>query len=62
MKAQKEDGFLRGRHIAYLIYDYFRVTGANDTVENYADLFTVALRNDDIQENSIPSGTDFFYL
>ena len=49
-KAQKEDRFLRGRHIAYLIYEYFRVTGANDSVENYADLFTIALRNDDIQE------------
>ena len=32
------------------IYEYFRVTGANDSVENYADLFTVALRNHDIQE------------
>ena len=30
-KAQKESRFLRGRQIAYLIYDYFRVTGANDT-------------------------------
>ena len=42
--------FLRGRQIAYLIYEYFRVTGANDSVENYADLFTFVLRNDDIQE------------
>ena len=50
MKAQKEDRFLRGRQIAYLIYEYFRVTGANDSVENYADLFTIALRKDDIQE------------
>ena len=50
MKAQKEDRFLRGRQIAYLIYDYFGVTRANDFVENYADLFTVVLRNDDIQE------------
>ena len=49
-KAQKEDHFLRGRQIAHLIYEYFRVTGANDSVENYADLFTIALRNDDIQE------------
>ena len=49
-KAQKEDRFLRGRQIAYLIYEYFRVTGANDSVENYADLFTIFLRNDDIQE------------
>ena len=50
MKAHKEDRFLRGRQIAYLIYEYFRVTGANDSVENYADLFTIALRDDDIQE------------
>ena len=49
-KARKQDRFLRGRQIAYLIYDYFRVTGANDSVENYADLFTISLRNDDIQE------------
>ena len=49
-KAQKEDRFLRGRQIAYLIYEYFRVTGANDSVENYAEQFTIGLRNDDIQE------------
>ena len=49
-KAQKEDRFVRGRQIAYLIYEYFRVTGAHDSVENCADLFTIALRNDDIQE------------
>ena len=49
-KAQKQDRFLRGRQIANLIYEYFRVTGANDSVENYAYLFTVALRNGDIQE------------
>ena len=55
-KAQKEDRFLRGRQIAYLIYEYFRVTGANDSVENCADLFRFVLRNDDIQE-SIRNGT-----
>ena len=49
-KAQKEDRFHRGRQFACLIYDYFRVTGANDSVENCADLFTIVLRNDDIQE------------
>ena len=49
-KAQKEYRFLRGRQTAYLIYEYFRVTGANDSVENNADLFTITLRNDDIQE------------
>ena len=43
-KAQKQDRFLRGRQIAYLIYDYFRVTGIHDSVENYVDLFTISLR------------------
>ena len=49
-KAQKEDRFLRGRQIAYLMYDQLRVTGTHDSVENCTDLFTIALRNDDIQE------------
>ena len=60
-KAQKHDRFLRGRQIAYLIYEYFRVTGAHDSVENYADLFTISLRNDDVR-NSIQSGTEFYCL
>ena len=49
-KDQKENRFLRGRQIAYLIYDQFRITGTDDSVENYTDLFTIVLRNDDIQE------------
>ena len=49
-KAQKRDRFLRGRRIAYMIYDYFLVSGAPDTVLDYADQFTVTLRNDDVQE------------
>ena len=49
-KAQKQDSLLCGRQIAYLIHDYFRVTGIHDSVENYADLFIISLRNDDIQE------------
>ena len=48
-KGQKQNRFLRGRQIAYVIYEYFRVTGANDSVEDYADLFAVVHRNDDIQ-------------
>ena len=49
-KAQKVDQFLRGRQIAFVIYDYFRVTGAHDTVLNYADLFSVTPHDDNIQE------------
>ena len=49
MKGHKEDSFFRGIQIAYLIYEYFRVIGANDSVENYADLFTFVLQNNNIQ-------------
>ena len=42
-KAQKEDRFPRGRQIAFMIYDYFWVTGATDSVGSCADLFTVVL-------------------
>ena len=55
MKVQEEDRFLRGRQIAYVIYEYFQVTGANDSVEKYADLFTIALRNGDLQESDSKS-------
>ena len=33
-----------------MIDDYFRVIGAHDTVLDYADLFSITLRNDDAQE------------
>ena len=49
-KAQKEDRFLRGSQIAYMIYDYFRVTDAHDTVLDYADSFSIGLRNDNVQD------------
>ena len=49
-KAQKEDRCLRGRQITFVIFDYFRVTGAHDTVLDYADLFSITLRDDNVQE------------
>ena len=48
--ARKEDRFLRGRQISFMIYDFFRVTGAHDTVLDYADLLSVALHEDNVQE------------
>ena len=47
---QKEDRSLRGRQIAFMIYDYFRVTVAHDTVLDNADLSSVTLRDDNDQE------------
>ena len=49
-KVQKEDRFLRGIQIAFMIYDYFRVTGAHDKVLDFADLFSVTIRNDNVQK------------
>ena len=50
-KAQKEDRFLRGRQIAYLIYDEFRGHWKPMILSKTTPtLFTVVLRNDDIQE------------
>ena len=48
--AQKEDGFLRGRQTAFMTYNYFRFTSAHDTVLDYADLLSVTLRDDNVQE------------
>ena len=59
-KAQKDDWFLRVRQIAFMIYDYFRVSGAYCTVLDYADLFSITLRKDNVQ-NSIQDGTKFYY-
>ena len=33
-----------------MIYDYFRVIVVHDTVLDYADLFSVTLHDDNIQE------------
>ena len=57
-KAQKQDSFLRGRQIAYLIYDHFRVTGTHDSVENYTDLFTIVVKSTSpVPENHNKNGS-----
>ena len=33
-----------------MIYEYFRVTGDHDTVLDYADLFSVTLHDDNVEE------------
>ena len=47
-KAQQKDRFLRGRQIAFMINDCFRVT--HDTVLDHADFSSVSLHDDNIQE------------
>ena len=48
-KSKKRTGFCE-RDIAFMICDNFRVTGARDAVLDYADLFSVTLHDDNIQE------------
>ena len=54
-KAQKADRFLRGTQIAYLIYDYFPVTGAHETLIYSPLLFAMTT-----YRNSIQDGMKFY--
>ena len=59
-KAQKEDRFLRGRQIAYLIYEYFRSLEPmipSRTMPTYLQLFFEMM----IFRNSIRNGMEFYY-
>ena len=49
-RAQNSDRILRGRQIAYMIHEYFGATSANEAVQGPADLFTLSLQNDDVQD------------
>ena len=60
-KAQKANRFLRGRQVAHLIYDYFRVTDVGECVLDYVDLFTVVLQEMTTFTSSIKDGTTFYY-
>ena len=60
-KAQKEDRFLRGRQIAFMINDNFRVTGAHDTVFSTALISSLLLFMTIIFRNSTQDGMKFYY-
>ena len=48
-RVQKHDRFLRGRQIAYIIYEYFRATGAYEAVQALSTLFAISLQNDGVE-------------
>ena len=54
-----EDRFFFGRQIAFIVYEYFWVTGANEAVLDYSDLFRIISHGDDIQ-NLTQDGTKVF--
>ena len=59
-KAQKEDRFLRGRQIAYLIYEYIRVTGPMIPSKNLPT-YLLLLFEMMMFRNSIRNMTKFYY-
>ena len=40
-RVQKDNRFLRGRQIAYLIFEYFRLTGSCDEIQGLSALFSI---------------------
>ena len=59
MKAHREDRFLRGRQIAYLIYEYFRSLGP--TILSRIMRTYLQLVFEMIFRNLIRNGTEFYY-
>ena len=49
-RAQKDNRFLRGRQIAYLIFEYFRLSGSHDEIQGFSGLLSIKLEHDDIQD------------
>ena len=47
-RGQKDNRSLRGRQIAYLIFEFFRPTGSCDEIQGLSGLFSIKLENDDI--------------
>ena len=49
-RAQSSDRFLRGRPNAYMIYEHFRATRVFEAVQGLADLVSMILRNEAVQD------------
>ena len=60
-RVQKDNRFLKGRQIAYLIYEYFRPTGSCDEIQGLSKMFSMKLDNDDIQDCDLRLEQAFFF-
>ena len=47
--AQKVYRFLRGRQIAHMSYELFRIVGTDESVLEFVDHVNITLRGDDVQ-------------
>ena len=52
-RAQKDDRILRGRQVAYMVYEYFRATRAYEAVRGLSTLSATSLHNNDVQSGGI---------
>ena len=48
--CESESTKRRGRQIADMIYEHFRIAGAHEAVLDKTDLLSVSLQSDDIQD------------
>ena len=48
-KAQQDNRFLKGRQIANMIHDYFKISGTGEALLEFNDLLRVQLKNDNVQ-------------
>ena len=49
-RAQKDNRFLTGRQVAYLVYEYFRPTSSQDEIQGLSGLCSIKFESDDIQD------------
>ena len=47
-KAHKDDRFLRGRHVAHMIHEHFRLVGSSENSLELSDVVNVTFRGDDV--------------
>ena len=52
-RAQTHDRILRGRQIAYVIYEHFRATEAYEAVQGLSTLSAISLQSDDVQDFNV---------
>ena len=48
-KAQQDNRFLKGRQIANMINDYFKISATSEALLDFNDLLRVHLKNDYVQ-------------
>ena len=48
-RPKRDDRFLRGGQITFMIYEHFRVTSTHVAILVYRDLFSISLHDDVVQ-------------